>query len=113
MGVPNELKIFSSCSDAFYYLMDTQDIPMLIISDVNLPVMNGLDMRKKIILSDRLRRKSIPFIFLSTSTRQQGIEDAYEMMVQGYFVKPNNMEELKSTIRLIYGYWQICLHPNV
>ncbi|MGN6165457.1 MAG: response regulator [Flavisolibacter sp.] len=112
LKIMNPLKFFLTCAGGLDYLITTKDQPFLIISDVNLPVMSGLEMRKKINDNERLRKKSIPFIFLSTSATQQSIEMAYEMMVQGYFEKPTSMKELKSTIQMIVQYWQVCRHPN-
>lgn len=113
LQVTNELKIFDNCSDALNYLMDTPDKPFLIVSDINLPSMTGLEMRRLICDSTRLRKKSIPFVFLSTSSKMESIETAYEQMVQGYFTKPNSMTELKEMMRMIIGYWKVCRHPNV
>lgn len=113
LQVPNEVKIFDNCTDALNYLMDTPDKPFLIISDINLPSMSGMEMRRRITESARLRKKTIPFIFLSTSSKLQSVETAYELMVQGYFAKPNSLAELKEMMRMIVGYWKVCLHPNV
>lgn len=113
LQVPNEIRIFNNCPDALNYLMDTPDKPFLIISDINLPSMTGLEMRRRITDSARLRKKSIPFVFLSTSSKQESIEMAYEMMVQGYFTKPNSLSELKEMMRMIVGYWKVCKHPNL
>lgn len=112
LQVPNEVKVFNNCPDALNYLMDTPDKPFLIISDINLPTMSGLEMRRRITDSARLRKKSIPFVFLSTSSKQESVEIAYEMMVQGYFPKPNSLAELKEMMRMIVGYWKVCRHPN-
>lgn len=113
LGVQNELKLFETCPEALNYLMDTADKPMLIISDINVPGMSGLDMRRKITESARLRKKSIPFIFLSTSSKIESVETAYELQVQGYFEKPNNISDLKALLRMLLDYWRVCIHPNV
>ena len=112
LQIPNEIKVFDNCPDALNYLMDTPDKPFLIISDINLPTMTGLEMRRRITDSARLRKKSIPFVFLSTSSKLESVETAYEMMVQGYFTKPNGLPELKEIMRMIVGYWKVCRHPN-
>jgi CheY-like chemotaxis protein len=112
LKVPNELKVFDNCPDALNYLMDTPDQPFLIVSDINLPSMTGLEMRRIICDSARLRKKSIPFVFLSTSSKIESVETAYEQMVQGYFTKPNSLSELKEMMRMVIGYWKVCRHPN-
>ena len=112
LGFKNELKFFGNCKDGILYLMETKDKPLLILSDINLPVMSGIEMRKKMIESDYLRQKSIPFIFLSTSSKKEYIEQAYGMMVQGYFEKPDSLGKLKEILKMIIEYWLFCKHPN-
>jgi CheY-like chemotaxis protein len=113
LQVTNELKIFNNCPEALHYLMDTTDKPFIIISDINLPLMSGLEMRHRINESARLRKKTIPFVYLSTSAKMQSVELAYELMVQGYFAKPNSFGEFKEMMRMIIGYWKVCRHPNI
>lgn len=112
LRIANELVFFDDAEGVFYYLMDTTDNPMLILSDINLPRMSGLEMKRKINSVDHTRKKSIPFVFLSTSAKPSTIDEAYDLMAQGYFQKPNKIDELKKIIRLIIDFWSSCLHPN-
>lgn len=108
----NKLIFFTNGQDAYDYLMETTDQPFLILSDVNLPVMNGLDFRKMINENDYLRQKSIPFIYFSTSAEEASVNKAYLMNVQGFFVKQSRFEDLKNSMRIIMDYWKLCKHPN-
>ena len=84
LGVQNRLIHFNVCSDAFEYLKRTSDSPFLIISDVNLPGQNGVEFKRQLDEDPYLRAKSIPFVFLSTSTDEKAVNTAYkEMTVQG------------------------------
>jgi CheY-like chemotaxis protein len=112
IGVLNEYKFFSSCEDAYNYLSTTTDKPFIIFSDINLPRMSGVELKKKINESVNIRRKSIPFIFLTTSSAHNTVLEAYENMAQGFFTKPSNIELLKQMIEMILNYWKICRHPN-
>jgi CheY-like chemotaxis protein len=111
LQIPNFLKFFNSCMQAFDYLMTTIEQPFLIISDINLPAMTGLELCKKIMENKLLKIKSIPFVFLTTATDRQTIEQAYEMPIQGFFVKPSSIYELKDMLRKIIDYWKICRRP--
>ena len=106
------IRYFENGSDALYYLMDTKEQPFLIISDINMPGMDGLELRRKINESFYLHRKSIPFIFLTTSTYSEHVIRAYDLMADGYFVKPDNFSELKVIVRHMLDYWTYCRHPN-
>ena len=113
LGYKNEIKFFENCKEGIDYLMETKDKPLLILSDINMPVMSGIEMRSKIIENDYLRQKSIPFVFLSTSSKKEYVEQAYGMMVQGYFEKPDSLGKLKEILNLIIEYWIVCKHPNM
>lgn len=112
LDITNELLFFNNGVEALLYLETTRDQPFLIICDINMPVMNGLELRARIEKNEYLRRKSIPFVFLSTADNPLVIEAAYDTTIQGFFKKENSFEDLKTRIRVIYDYWAYCLHPN-
>lgn len=112
LKIENKLVFFGNCPDALRFLETTTEQPFLILSDVNLPGMNGTELRYIINNNEFLRKKSIPFVFFSTTATKDAVEEAYELMVQGYFEKPNKMAEIKKYLKLMFDYWQICLHPN-
>ena len=108
----NELIFFGDGLNALEYLTNTDTEPFLILSDINLPILNGLELREKLHNNEELRIKSIPYLFFSTSAEQKHVVDAYSKSVQGFFVKPSNYKTLKSTIIKIVEYWQECVSPN-
>ena len=112
LSISNELKFFYEGGDVIKYLRETHDKPFLILTDVNMPGVNGLELREEIMKEDHLRRKSIPFVFLSTSDGSQIINKVYDLQVQGYFQKQTSFPEIKKQIKLIVDYWTNCKHPN-
>jgi len=112
LGYQNQLKFFNNCKAALSFLKTTTDKLFLIICDVNLPGMSGTEFKKEINADPHLRKKAIPFIFYTTSANKLDIEQAYEMTVQGYFVKESKISEIKSTVKVIIDYWKRCKHPN-
>jgi CheY-like chemotaxis protein len=113
MGVENKRIYFFNCHEAFTYLKTTKDQPLLILCDINIPGQNGLEFKKNIDEDPVLRRKSIPFVFLSTAVDQRSVDYAYkEMTVQGFFKKENTLAGLQNTLSLILSYWTTCRHPN-
>lgn len=112
LEINNELRFFNDCEQAYEYLTSMTEKPFLIICDINLPRMNGIELKLRIDKTDQLRKKAIPFVFLTTSDAQQTIEAAYSITnLQGYFQKSLSMEELKNNIKLIVDYWRTTLHP--
>ncbi len=111
-GIDNELKFFDNGKLALDYLSATADRPFLIICDINMPVMNGLELRKEINKSDTLIQKSIPFVFYTTHADKNAVEEAYRMSVQGFFQKPGTISEMQALFNQIIGYWLYNHHPN-
>lgn len=108
-----ELVFFEQGNDAYNFLMSTSRKPFIIISDINLPKMNGIELKRKIDTTDYLRRKAIPFVFFTTADNRGTIDSAYEVTnLQGYFRKGLLMEEIAENIRCILNYWSRALHPS-
>ena len=108
----NKLIFFGDSLQALEYLTNTDIEPFLVLSDINMPKLNGMELREKIHNNEDLRLKSIPYLFFSTSAEQQHVIDAYSRSIQGFFVKPNSYQKLKQTIVKIVEYWQECTSPN-
>lgn len=113
LTISNKVIWFKLCEDAFHYLKETPEQPFLIFSDINLPGENGIEFKRSIDNDEELRKKSIPFVFYSTSVDQASVNEAYtQMTVQGFFQKRNSYEDMKNDIKVICDYWMACKHPN-
>lgn len=112
LGIKEDIRTFETCPDALTYLKNTTEKPFLIFCDLNLPGMNGLEFRRIINQNDFLRRKSIPFVFLSTSAVKEQVHEAYELTVQGFFVKNFSIKDLQASLGCAITYWSTCVHPN-
>jgi CheY-like chemotaxis protein len=106
IGVSNEFKCFPSPISAIEYLRNTTQTPFIIISDINMPLMDGLSFKKVINEDSVISRKRIPFVFLSTSRENRLMAAAFNLSIQGYFQKPNDIESLKGIARAIVEYWK-------
>jgi CheY-like chemotaxis protein len=107
----NKLIFFSDSIKALQYLTDTEIEPFLVISDINMPKLSGLELREKVHNNEDLRMKSIPYLFFSTSAEQNHVIEAYSRSIQGFFVKPSSYDKLKRMIMKIVEYWQECESP--
>jgi CheY-like chemotaxis protein len=112
LGVPNPIQVFPNGQQALTYLEMTQQQPFLILCDINMPLLNGLELRARINQSEPLRHKSIPFVFLTTTANVDAVRLAYDESVQGFFQKANSLAGLCQQLGQIIDYWQACLHPN-
>ena len=112
LNYSNKLIFFSDSALALEYLTDTEIEPFLVLSDINMPKLNGMELRVKIHNNEDLLMKSIPYLFFSTRAEQQHVIDAYSMSIQGFFIKPNSYDRLKEIMVKIVEYWKECESPN-
>ena len=112
LNMKNGWHLFSRAHDAYNYLLTTHETPLIIISEVRLRGMDGIDLRQRILDNDYLRKKSIPFVYLTTSADKKDVEAAYELQVQGYFVKKNTIPEISRMLQKVIDYWKESRHPN-
>jgi len=112
LNYPNEIAFFKDGIEALDYLKDDNIYPFLILSDINLPKLNGFELRQMVHTNEGLSAKCIPYLFFSTSVDKKAVYDAYTMSVQGFFLKPDTYARLKNTISVIIQYWNECYAPN-
>jgi two-component SAPR family response regulator len=110
IGFNDEVRMFNNAEAALEFLYTSTDQPFLIVSDINMPKMNGINFKKHIDGCSVLKSKCIPFIFLSTSTKF--IEQTCDLTIQGYFEKGNSLEDLHETMKIICKYWQHTKHTQ-
>ncbi len=108
----NKIVFFTNGDDALEYMNRTDVLPFLILSDINMPRINGFELREKVHTNALLSIKCIPYLFFTTSATKQSVIDAYSLSVQGFFVKPNTYQQLEKNIKLIMEYWSVCIAPN-
>jgi len=109
---PNEVIFFKNGEEALEFLNKADTLPFIILSDINLPKLNGFELRAKLKTDAELELKCIPYLFFSTASNQRTVIDAYSLSVQGFFVKQTSMKELEKTISVIMEYWTRCEAPN-
>ena len=73
---PNVVRYFVDGETALEYLNRTDVIPFLILSDINMPVLDGFALRDKVKIDAKLQVKCIPYLFFKTASNQQLIIDA-------------------------------------
>jgi CheY-like chemotaxis protein len=112
LGFTNEIKVFKDAESALQFLYEFPNRPFLIVSDINMPRMDGLRFKEKIESWSILKDKSIPFVFLSTASTANYIKRAYELKAQGFFQKGSSYQQLKSSLNTILTYWLKSMHPN-
>jgi len=92
--------VFCTCN---YAHRSIEDAPKLILLDLKLPKVDGLEVLKR-IKSDP-RTKSIPVVMLTSSSQERDIIESYELGVNSYIVKPVDFEQFSQAVQQIGFYW--------
>jgi CheY-like chemotaxis protein len=78
-------------------------LPHIILLDIRMPKLDGLDVLREIKQSESLRH--IPTIILTTSEEEQDVDQAYKCYVNSYLVKPVDFDEFTQLIDDLAFYW--------
>ena len=105
LGIQNKLTIFSNGKMAYDYFNNTDKNLFIIICDINMPVMSGIELRDKMQQVGEWRLRAIPFLFLTTGIAEDHLINAYANSIQGFFLKPDSYAELKIKLKNIIDYW--------
>ncbi len=99
-GIKTEVILKKDGQEAIDYLQyEIQSQVSLVILDLNLPKINGIDVLK--FIKKNPKYCSIPVIILSTSTDHKTIDEAYENGANGYFVKPISYKGLVEEVKIL------------
>lgn len=86
-------------------------IPMLpiIILDINMPKMNGIEFLQELRKDPALNRISV--FVMTTSNEDSDKINAYNLNVAGYILKPLSFEKFLSSVATLNRYWKLCERP--
>ena len=104
LNIPNEILFFSHGEKALEHLISSHVKPFLILSDINMPKLDGFQLRDKVHNNEQLRLRCIPYLFFTTAASQEAVVNAYSKSIQGFFVKPLTYTDLKRVLKNIILY---------
>jgi CheY-like chemotaxis protein len=117
-GVNNEIIPFTNGTDALKYLFgrdgsgrDRKDAAFLILLDLNLPDMTGIDILRQVKDNDYL--KCTPVVVLTTTDDSHEIKRCYELGCNVYITKPVNYESFANAIRQLGLFFSVIQVPSV
>jgi CheY-like chemotaxis protein len=84
-------------------------MPRIILLDINMPKMNGLEFLRAIRNDNDL--KSVSVFVMTTSNDDQDKIEAYNLNVAGYILKPLSFEKFVNAVAVLNSYWKLCEQP--
>lgn len=117
-NIQNEVVVARDGAEALDFLFggvggyagrDTTDLPAVVLLDLKLPKINGLELLKS-IRSDE-RTKFLPVVILTSSKEDQDLQEGYRHGANSYVRKPVNFDEFVSATRDLGLYWLLLNEP--
>lgn len=81
-------------------------MPNVILLDINMPKMNGLEFLRELRSDPEL--KPISVFIMTTSNDDADREEAYRHNVAGYILKPVDISQFETTFQILANFWRIC-----
>ncbi|CAL2094530.1 Response regulator receiver domain-containing protein [Tenacibaculum sp. 190524A05c] len=91
--------------EAFKILEDKNNLPDLILLDLNMPKMSGVEFLAILKRDPQLRH--IPTVILTTSDNQKDLEECFKIGVSGYILKPLKYRDYETKIEAVLTYWSL------
>lgn len=108
--ITNPLVIVENGEEALEYLRNPENqIPAIILLDLNMPKMNGIEFLKIAKNDDDLKR--IPVVVFTTSKEEQDRLESFNLGVTGYMIKPVDHDQFLDVIKAIHMYWTLSELP--
>jgi len=90
---------------ALEILKDKSNFPDLILLDLNMPKMSGIEFLANLKKDENIQH--IPTVILTTSDNQKDLEECYKLGVSGYILKPLKYDDYVKKIETVLSYWSV------
>ena len=112
-NISNHIQVVRDGAEALEYLFCTgvyahrqiNDPPKVVLLDLKLPKVDGLEVLERIKADDRTR--TIPVVMLTSSQEERDIVESYQLGVNSYIVKPVDFELFIEAVRQLGLYWML------
>ncbi|WP_298391718.1 response regulator [Flavobacterium sp.] len=103
LGLNHKIIEANNGEEALSILKDKEIIPDIIILDLNMPKINGIEFLQILKADDYL--KYIPAIILTTSNNHKDVLECYKIGIAGYVLKPLKYDDYVERIKKMLEYW--------
>jgi CheY-like chemotaxis protein len=103
IGINHKLIEANNGENALKILNAKEIIPDIILLDLNMPKLNGIEFLK--IIKNNEVLKQIPIIIFTTSNNHRDISDCYKIGIAGYIIKPLKYDDYTVLVQKTLEYW--------
>lgn len=96
-------------AEGVYHERSADNTPKVILLDLKMPKLNGIDVLKQLKADERT--KKIPIVVLTSSKEDPDIKTCYDLGVNSYVVKPVNFEAFAKAVNELGLYWMLLNQP--
>jgi CheY-like chemotaxis protein len=108
----SEIKFAANGEEGLKQVREHKDNTFMIISDINMPRINGLEFKRVIEGTPELKLRAIPFIFHSTHDNPIVVKEAYSLGIQGFVKKGDDLTQSVAHLEMLVTLWSNIVHPN-
>ncbi len=106
-NITNKVMVASDGEEALQYLLPDDDscnpAPALVLLDINLPKINGLEVLRRLRQDERTRY--LPVVVLTTSNEERDIVETYDLGANSFVRKPVAFGDFLEAVRVLGMYW--------
>ena len=88
---------------------DPGDVPVVVLLDLKMPFVDGIETLTEIKRSERLR--DVPVVMLTSSAQEIDLERCYALGANSYIVKPVDIDQFFHAVQELGRYWTLLNHP--
>jgi len=92
-----------------YRQRDVNQIPRVVLLDLKLPKVDGLEVLRQVKADPRTRK--IPVVVLTSSREERDVVESYDLGVNSYILKPIDFQQFTEAVRTIGLYWLLLNYP--
>jgi two-component system response regulator len=112
----NQVHVVRDGAEALEFIFGTDryagrvDNPKVILLDLKLPLVDGIEVLRRLKSDERTRQ--IPVVVLTSSRSEPDIQACYQLGVNSYIVKPVDFDQFTKVVREIGMYWLLLNQPS-
>jgi two-component system, response regulator len=104
-NIANEIIVARNGEDALNQLFSSNPLPCVVLLDLKLPKIEGLEVLRRIRASDRTHL--LPVVVLTSSNEERDIVESYSLGANSYVRKPVDFDQFSEAVRQLGMYWAL------